>query len=72
MYISMEEFLDNITTTTVAPGSPGSAWIAYIAIIISILFFGSNFVPAAKYPIGDGLSCQFFFMLWNLDCWNNC
>ena len=35
-------------------------WIGYIAVIITVLFFGSNLVPASKYPIGDGLSFQFF------------
>ncbi len=61
--IYIEEFLNNVTnsTTTVAP-SPGASEkpLAYVALLISILFFGSNFVPAAKYPIGDGLSFQFF------------
>lgn len=35
-------------------------WIGYIAVLIAVLFFGSNLVPAGKYPIGDGLSFQFF------------
>lgn len=60
MNILMEDLLDNITNTTVAPSSPGPVDIGYIAILISVLFFGSNFVPAAKYPIGDGVSFQFF------------
>jgi len=61
--IYVEEFLNDVinSTTTVAP-SPGASEkpLAYVALLISILFFGSNFVPAAKYPIGDGLSFQFF------------
>lgn len=35
-------------------------WIGYIAVLIAVVFFGSNLVPAGKYPIGDGLSFQFF------------
>lgn len=62
MYV--EEFLNNVTnlTTTTAASSPDASEkpYAYIALLISILFFGSNFVPAAKYPIGDGVSFQFF------------
>ncbi|CAF1203659.1 unnamed protein product [Adineta steineri] len=27
---------------------------------IPVLFFGSSLVPAAKYPVGDGVSFQFF------------
>jgi len=61
--IYIEEFLNDVinSTTTVAP-SPGASEkpLAYIALLISVLFFGSNFVPAAKYPIGDGVSFQFF------------
>jgi hypothetical protein len=61
--IYVEEFLNDVinSTTTVAP-SPGASEkpFAYIALLISVLFFGSNFVPAAKYPIGDGVSFQFF------------
>lgn len=53
--------LSNLTTTTTSPdSSSGSKPIAYVALGISILFFGSNFVPAAKFPIGDGISFQFF------------
>ena len=37
-----------------------SLWIGYVSVIIAVLFFGSNLVPAGKYPIGDGLSFQFF------------
>ena len=32
----------------------------YIAATISILFFGSNFVPVKKCEIGDGIFFQFF------------
>jgi len=35
-------------------------WIGYISVLIAVVFFGSNLVPAGKYPIGDGLSFQFF------------
>jgi hypothetical protein len=57
----MEELLGNLTTTiSPSPSEPIPTWIGYIAVIISVIFFGSNFVPAAKYPIGDGLSFQFF------------
>jgi hypothetical protein len=57
----MDILLGNITTTVVSPPEePTAIWTGYIAVLISVLFFGSNFVPAAKYPIGDGLSFQFF------------
>lgn len=35
-------------------------WVGYIAVVITVLFFGSNLVPAGKYRIGDSLSFQFF------------
>lgn len=35
-------------------------WIGYVAVLIAIVFFGSNLVPAGQYPIGDGMSFQFF------------
>ena len=37
-----------------------SLWIGYLSVLIAVIFFGSNLVPAGKYPIGDGLSFQFF------------
>lgn len=54
------DFVGNATVSTPAGPPSGSKSIAYIALAVSILFFGSNFVPAAKYPIGDGISFQFF------------
>ncbi|CAF3775455.1 unnamed protein product [Adineta steineri] len=49
------------TTTSQAPVEANTPlWIGYISVIIAVLFFGSNLVPAGKYPIGDGLSFQFF------------
>lgn len=61
MDIIINEFVENVTTTTIAPDVEKYAtWLGYIAVLISIVFFGSNFVPAAKYPIGDGLALQFF------------
>ena len=58
----MDFFLnENLTTTTiVSPIQPYPIWAGYLAVVISVIFFGSNFVPAAKYPIGDGVSFQFF------------
>ena len=37
-----------------------SLWIGYLSVLVAVIFFGSNLVPAGKYPIGDGLSFQFF------------
>jgi hypothetical protein len=52
----------NITSTLAPLSDPTNTpiWIGYISVLVAVLFFGSNFVPAAKYPIGDGLSFQFF------------
>lgn len=56
-----EFIIDVLNTTTVAPTPDSSDKpYAYVALLISILFFGSNFVPAAKFPLGDGISFQFF------------
>lgn len=54
--------LGNATSSTVSPSTDDKypIWTGYVAVVISVIFFGSNFVPAAKYPIGDGLSFQFF------------
>ncbi len=64
MHISLDELLGNATilTTTLDPsgGDKYPTWVGYIAVLIAVIFFGSNFVPAAKYPIGDGISFQFF------------
>ena len=35
----------------------GQAYLGYITAAISILFYGSNFVPVKKYDAGDGESC---------------
>lgn len=51
------------TTTTISPPTPDTnspLWIGYVAVVIAVVFFGSNLVPVGKYPIGDGLSFQFF------------
>ena len=54
--------LSNVSTSTLPPADNPvyPIWVGYLAVGISVIFFGSNFVPAAKYPIGDGLSFQFF------------
>lgn len=54
--------LANVSTSTLPPADDPvyPIWVGYLAVGISVIFFGSNFVPAAKYPIGDGLSFQFF------------
>lgn len=50
-----------VNNSTVSPPDQlAPQWIGYIAVLISVVFFGSNFVPAAKYDIKDGLSFQFF------------
>ncbi len=56
----VNELIENVTTTTMSPGGNGPKWAGYLGVLIAIIFFGSNFVPAAKYPIGDGVSFQFF------------
>lgn len=67
--VNVEEIVIDVLTnlTTILPNSTSpspppaeNTAIAYVALGIAILFFGSNFVPAAKYPIGDGISFQFF------------
>ncbi|CAF0952437.1 unnamed protein product [Rotaria sp. Silwood1] len=58
----MNLLLTALNTTTSPPSSDTNTplWIGYISVIIAVIFFGSNLVPAGKYPIGDGLSFQFF------------
>jgi hypothetical protein len=57
----LNELLETVANTTIAPDvTQYPSWVGYIGILISAIFFGSNFVPAAKYPIGDGVSYQFF------------
>ncbi|CAF0834073.1 unnamed protein product [Rotaria sp. Silwood1] len=66
MHIFNDEIIENIatiidnSTTTPSPDPTTPISVGYISVLISIIFFGSNFVPAAKYPIRDGLSFQFF------------
>ncbi|CAF0896716.1 unnamed protein product [Adineta ricciae] len=50
----------NTTTSRPPDDTPTPLWIGYLSVIIAVLFFGTNLVPAGKYPIGDGLSFQFF------------
>jgi hypothetical protein len=56
----LNELIENVTTTTISPDGTAPKWAGYVGVLISVVFFGSNFVPAAKYPIGDGVSFQFF------------
>lgn len=58
----MDHLIANISTTSTIPPplAPYPIWVGYLSVTIAVLFFGSNFVPAAKYPIGDGVSFQFF------------
>ncbi len=59
--LRMNILFDEISNSTVSPSSDlFPVWVGYISVLISVIFFGSNFVPAAKYPIGDGVSFQFF------------
>ncbi|CAF1132097.1 unnamed protein product [Rotaria sordida] len=66
MHVFQDEITENITTIianstiTPSPDPTTPIGIGYISVLISVIFFGSNFVPAAKYPIKDGLSFQFF------------
>lgn len=52
--------LANTTASQLVAEASTPLWIGYIAVLIAVVFFGSNLVPAGKYPIGDGLSFQFF------------
>ncbi|CAF2084903.1 unnamed protein product [Rotaria magnacalcarata] len=58
----MNLLLTALNTTTISPShdTDSPLWIGYLSVVIAVLFFGSNLVPAGKYPIGDGLSFQFF------------
>ncbi|CAF3519502.1 unnamed protein product [Rotaria sp. Silwood1] len=58
----MDRLLTTINTTiTVTPGfDTPPIWTGYISVLVAVLFFGSNLVPAAKYSIRDGFSFQFF------------
>jgi hypothetical protein len=61
MTTTASELTGNMTSTIAPPtDDPIPIWVGYVAVVVSVIFFGSNFVPAAKYPIGDGLSFQFF------------
>ena len=47
-------------TTHLPPSSPVPVVWGYVAVIITVVFFGSNFVPVKKFETGDGmLSCCF-------------
>ena len=50
----------NLTEALSSNETPTPLWIGYLSVLIAVLFFGSNLVPAGKYPISDGLSFQFF------------
>ena len=65
--------LANVSTSTLSPSDDPvyPIWVGYLAVGISVIFFGSNFVPAAKYPIGDGLFVSILSLLWNLDHWSS-
>ncbi|CAF1117998.1 unnamed protein product [Adineta steineri] len=61
MNILNNEIFENVTTSTAnPPHNEFPIWAGYVSVIISVIFFGTNFVPAAKYKIGDGVSFQFF------------
>lgn len=55
---------DNLTTTTAilnttsAPLDPAQTYLGFGALCISILFFGSNFLPVKQFETGDGMFFQ--------------
>lgn len=59
MDLILNELVENITRSSGDDAKP-SPTVGYVCVLISMIFFGSNFVPAAKYSIGDGVSFQFF------------
>ncbi|CAF0885831.1 unnamed protein product [Didymodactylos carnosus] len=55
--------ITNITTTTPYLPVHTPLYLGYIAVIAAVLLFGSNLVPANKFPVGDGLAFQFFMCI---------
>ena len=39
--------------------------VGYVACLVAIVSFGSNFVPAKKVDIGDGVFFQFIMVGWS-------
>jgi hypothetical protein len=54
------------TTTTQAASEAVPAYIGYIALTISILFFGSNYLPVKQFETGDGM---FFQLMLTTGIW---
>jgi hypothetical protein len=58
--------MDNLTinsTTILATASSTPAYLGYIALLITVVCWGSFFLPVKKFETGDGLFFQIFVSL---------
>jgi len=77
---TFDDVLDNklqnllLISTQASDNSTDQAWIGYVGASISILFFGSNFVPVKKIDTGDGLFFQWILCsaIWLTGLITNC
>ena len=47
------------TSPTEQPETPYPVYVGYICALITVLLYGSNFVPVKKYYTGDGKPCVY-------------
>lgn len=55
--ITTTTVVSTLTTTTLIPDTVPS-YVGFIALTISILFFGSNYLPVKQFETGDGMFFQ--------------
>lgn len=54
-----------LTSSTLAPEAP-KAYMGFAALVLSVLFFGSNYLPVKQFETGDGL---FFQLILTTGIW---
>lgn len=56
------------SSTTVEPPEHPKAIIGYACLVVSVLFFGSNYLPVKQFETGDGMFFQFILTtaIWSV------
>lgn len=61
---ALSSYVDESTSSSSGDGQV--LWIGFVAAAISVVGFGSNFVPAKKIYCGNGIFYQFVFLLFSV------
>ena len=61
-------------TTTISPPAQVPNYVGFICLSVSVLFFGSNFLPIKAFDTGDGMFFQLILTtaIWSVGFVVNC